>query len=351
MIFCCKRLFRVEKRDSIRLESKKIHYLSNDKIISSASGRGYFSLSFFFENGSYVDIMMVFKEGNKAKRIRPDAELIVLSLLRWTLSLFSLLYSQKTANSQHFKQSITMKLRLILLCLCSLSAYIYLEAQIKDPKATEVWEPEPRVVTPNVGTAPPSDAIVLLDGTNLEEWTNAKGEKAGWKLEDGGMTVVKGTGDIQTKRKFGSIQLHLEWRTPAVVEGKGQGRGNSGVFLQNMYEVQVLDSYNNRTYSNGQAASIYKQTMPLVNACRPPGEWQTYDIIYMEPVFNKDGIKVRSATVTVIQNGILVQNNVEIKGTTPYIGLPKNPPHGKGPLKLQDHSNPTSYRNIWVREL
>lgn len=244
-----------------------------------------------------------------------------------------------------------MKLKLILLCLCSLSAYLYLDAQIKDPKATEVWEPEPRVVTPGNNMAPPSDAIVLFDGSSLNEWSNLKGEAAGWKLEDGAMTVVKGTGDIQTKRKFGSVQLHIEWRTPAVVESEGQGRGNSGVFLQGIYEVQVLDSYKNRTYSNGQAASIYKQYMPLVNACKSPGEWQTYDIIFMEPVFNKDGIKVRSGTLTVIQNGILVQNNVEVKGTTPYIGLPLNPPHGKGPLKLQDHGNPVSYRNIWVREL
>ena len=244
-----------------------------------------------------------------------------------------------------------MKLRLFLLAVISLCAYLYLEAQIKDPKATEVWEPEPRVVTPGTGTAPPSDAIVLFDGTSLKNWASAKGGPARWKVAEGAMTVVKGTGDIQTKRDFGSCQLHIEWRTPAVIEGKGQGRGNSGVFLNNTYEVQVLDSYQNRTYSNGQAASIYKQYLPLVNACRPPGEWQTYDIIYLAPVFNEDGIKVRSGTLTVIQNGIVVQNNIEIKGTTPYIGLPQNPSHGKGPLRLQDHSNPVSYRNIWIREL
>ena len=228
---------------------------------------------------------------------------------------------------------------------------MYLEAQITDPKATEVWEPEPRVVTAGVGTAPPSDAIVLFDGTSLDNWMTLDSAAAKWELKDGAMTVIKGTGDIRTKRNFGSVQLHLEWRTPAVVESEGQGRGNSGVFLQGIYEVQVLDSYQNRTYSNGQAASIYKQHIPLVNACRPPGEWQTYDIIFMEPAFNADGIKVRSGSLTVIQNGVLVQNNIEIKGTTPYIGLPQNPPHGKGPLKLQDHNNPVSYRNIWVREL
>jgi len=244
-----------------------------------------------------------------------------------------------------------MKRTAFLFC-CSMLAYFYLNAQITDPKATEVWEPEPRVVTPGAtSSTAPSDAIVLFDGTNLMEWTNKDGESAGWKVEGGAMTVVKGTGIVQTKQNFGSIQLHLEWRTPAEVVSEGQGRGNSGVFLNGIYEVQVLDSYDNRTYSNGQAASIYKQYMPLVNACRPPGEWQTYDIIYMQPKFNKDGIKVQSGTLTVIQNGILVQNNIEIKGTTPYIGLPKNPAHGDGPLILQDHSNPVSYRNIWVREL
>ena len=244
-----------------------------------------------------------------------------------------------------------MKRTTFLFC-CSMMAYFYLNAQITDPKATEVWEPEPRVVTPGAtATNAPSDAIILFDGTNLDEWTNNDGEAAGWTIGDGAMTVKKGSGVIKTKRNFGSVQLHIEWRSPAEVISEGQGRGNSGVFLNEIYEVQVLDSYNNRTYSNGQAASIYKQYMPLVNACRPPGEWQTYDIIYMQPEFNKDGIKVKSGTLTVIQNGILVQNNIEIKGTTPYIGLPKNPAHGDGPLVLQDHGNPVSYRNIWVREL
>ena len=242
--------------------------------------------------------------------------------------------------------------RTTFLFLCSMLAYIFLAAQIKDPKATEVWEPEPRVVIPGADVnAAPSDAIILFDGTNLNEWTNNDGAAAGWIVADRTMTVKKGTGAVKSKRNFGSVQLHIEWRTPAVVESEGQDRGNSGVFLNEIYEVQVLDSYENRTYSNGQAASIYKQYMPLVNACRPPGEWQTYDIIYMQPEFNKDGIKVKSGTLTVIQNGILVQNNIEIRGTTPYIGLPKNLAHGDGPLMLQDHGNPVSYRNIWVREL
>ena len=221
----------------------------------------------------------------------------------------------------------------------------------KEPKATEVWSPESRVVTPAKNNAPPSDAIVLFDGKNLGEWTSMNNAKAEWKVADDCMTVVKGKGNIKTKKEFGDIQLHIEWRTPAVVEGKGQGRGNSGVFLQERYEVQVLDNYKNKTYSNGQAGSVYKQHIPLVNACKGPGEWQTYDIIYTAPKFNKDGIKVSSAFLTVIHNGVLVQNHVEVKGTTVNVGQPKNIAHGKASIILQDHSNPVSYRNIWVREL
>jgi hypothetical protein len=165
------------------------------------------------------------------------------------------------------------------------------------------------------------------------------------------MTVQKGAGDIRTKQAFGDCQLHIEWRAPVEVIGDSQGRGNSGIFLQSTYEVQVLDSYNNRTYSNGQAASIYKQHMPLVNACRPPGEWQTYDIIYEAPIFHDDGTLARPAFITVIHNGVLVQNHVMLKGHTPYIGLPKYTAHGKLPIRLQDHGNPVSFRNIWIREL
>lgn len=227
-----------------------------------------------------------------------------------------------------------------------------LASQTKDPKDSEVWEPIPRIVTPGIAGAPPSDAFVLFDGKNLNEWVSAgKGTEAAWEVKDGAMTVVKGAGNIATKRSFGDCQLHIEFRTPAVVESEGQGRGNSGIFLQSRYEVQVLDNYNNRTYSNGQAGSIYKQHIPLVNACKAPGEWQTYDIIYTAPRFNADGIRVTPGRVTVIQNGVLVQNNVEIKGTTEYIGWPKNFAHDKAPLELQDHGNPVSYRNIWIREL
>jgi hypothetical protein len=236
----------------------------------------------------------------------------------------------------------------ILAIGCSLS----MVAQEWQPELTEKWEPVPPVITPGIGTAPPSDAIVLFDGTDMEQWQKPDGQPPGWNLEDGVMTVVKGAGSIQTKQSFGDMQLHLEWRAPKKIVGEGQGRGNSGVYLQGRYEVQVLDCYENTTYSNGQTASIYKQHIPLVNACRPPGEWQTYDIIYMAPRFNEDGSLFAPATVTVLHNGVLVQNHVVIKGNTEYIGLPAYKAHPlKQPLSLQDHNNPVSFRNIWVREL
>lgn len=221
-----------------------------------------------------------------------------------------------------------------------------------DPKETEVWEPEPAVVTPGkTPDAPPSDAIVLFDGKNLDQWADKDGKPAKWKVADGAMTVVRGTGVIKTKQAFGDIQLHIEWRTPAKVEGEGQGRGNSGIFFAEKYELQVLDSYNNRTYSNGQAGSIYKQAIPMVNASRPPGEWQTYDAVFVMPRFNADGTLKTPGRITVFHNGVLIHHNTEIKGTTEYIGPPKVISHGKGSIVLQDHGNPVSYRNIWVREI
>ena len=165
------------------------------------------------------------------------------------------------------------------------------------------------------------------------------------------MTVLPGTGQIETKAKFGDCQLHLEWRSPDEPNRKGQDKGNSGVFLQGKYEVQILNSYQNRTYSNGQAASIYKQYIPLVNAMRPPGEWNVYDIIFHAPEFDSMGKKTKSGTLTVIHNGVLVQDHIEILGTTEYIGKPKNIPHRDGPIFLQDHSNKVSFRNIWLRKL
>tara|TARA_R110000751_G_C13751388_1_gene478372 strand:- start:228 stop:1064 length:837 start_codon:yes stop_codon:yes gene_type:complete len=224
------------------------------------------------------------------------------------------------------------------------------------PEETEFYKPVPPVVNPyDPIKKAPSDAIVLFGGDNLDNWISSRDSTAAkWIVNnDGSMTVNNKTGDIQTVQNFGSIQLHLEWKSPAEVQGKGQSRGNSGVFLNGLYEVQVLDNNDNDTYVNGQVGSIYKQHVPLAMASVPTGEWNTYDIIYHAPEFNDKGDKIKSGTITVLHNGVLVQDNVEIKGTTPYIGWPKNPAHGKGPLKLQDHGDNSrvSYRNIWVREL
>lgn len=223
----------------------------------------------------------------------------------------------------------------------------------KDPKTTEVWAPEPKVIKPAANPGdPPADAIILFNGSTTEAWEHVKGGAVQWTLGEQALTVKAGSGDIQTKQKFGDCQLHIEWRTPAEVKGEGQGRGNSGIFLMGRYELQILDSYNNRTYSNGQAGSIYKQHIPLVNASRGPGEWQSYDIIFTAPRFSENGTVLEPARITVFHNGILVQNNVTIWGNTEYIGLPTYQKHGpKESIALQDHGNPTSFRNIWIREL
>src|SRR5687767_14727365 len=244
----------------------------------------------------------------------------------------------------------TMK-NILTIALVGISLTTAFSQEITDPKVTEVWEPEPKVVTPGTNGSAPADAIVLFDGKNLDNWVGRDGNAPKWTISDGAMTVLKGTGNIKTKQTFGDIQLHIEWRTPAKVEGESQGRGNSGIFLQERYELQVLDSYKNRTYSNGQAGSIYKQTPPLVNATKAPGEWQTYDVVYIAPVFNEDGTLKSAGTITVFHNGVLIHNHTEIQGTTEYIGKPKIVAHGKGSIKLQDHGNPVSFRNIWVREL
>jgi len=227
---------------------------------------------------------------------------------------------------------------------------------------TEVWQPEPKVVTPGKSAADaPSDAIVLFDGKNLDNWESTKdGSAAKWTIGKGAVTVKKGTGDIQTKQTFTDYQLHIEWRIPENITGSNQARGNSGIFLASAdkgnygYELQVLDCYNNKTYVNGQTGSIYKQSIPLANACKKPGEWQTYDVIWTAPRFNADGSLKSAARVTVLHNGVLVQNNFEVKGGTGWIGLPVYKAHGASPIRLQDHgdpSEPISYRNIWVRPL
>jgi hypothetical protein len=221
-----------------------------------------------------------------------------------------------------------------------------------DPKLTEVWEPVPAVVTPGRCSTPPSDAYVLFDGASLDGWRSVKGGEARWLVADSCATVVPGAGDIETENAFGDVQLHVEFRCPLPVSGSSQGRGNSGVFLQGLYEVQVLDSYENATYVNGQCGSVYKQYAPLVNASRPPGEWQSYDIVFLAPRFSESGTLLSPGTMTVFQNGVLIQNHAEIRGATTYRGQPKMSPHAlKLPLKLQEHKNPVSYRNIWLREL
>ncbi len=210
--------------------------------------------------------------------------------------------------------------------------------------------PKPPVVTPD----PPSDAVVLFDGRSLADWQSADsaGGPAKWLVKDGYMEVVAGTGNIMTRRAFGSVQLHIEWRAPLPATGEGQERGNSGVFLMSHYEIQVLDSYHNETYADGQAAAIYGQTPPLVNASRPPGTWQTYDIVFHRPVFGADGSVVQPARVTVFHNGILVHDNDTITGWTVHHAVATYQPHpDRLPLLLQDHGHPVRYRNIWVREL
>jgi hypothetical protein len=187
----------------------------------------------------------------------------------------------------------------------------------------------------------PSDAIVLFDGTGLDAWVSSKdvSKSTGWNVHDGIFTSKPGSGDIQTKQHFDDFQLHVEWMSPTTIKGEGQGRGNSGIFLQGIYELQVLDNNHNPTYINGQAGSIYKQQPPLVTAIKDIGEWHTYDILYTAPVFNKDGVLIKKGNITVLHNGIVIHYNTQIEGTTEYIGLPKIKPHGAGPIKLQDHGD------------
>ncbi|MEM1358315.1 MAG: DUF1080 domain-containing protein [Bacteroidota bacterium] len=240
------------------------------------------------------------------------------------------------------------------LFLVALFVTASLSAQITDPKATEFYEPvPPKVQASPVSVPPPSDAIILLgEGADAKEWVSTKsGGPVEWTKEGDALIVKPGTGGIKTRRTFKDVQLHVEWRSPMEPDKEGQKRGNSGVFLQGRYEVQVLESNGSDTYTNGQAASIYKESPPLVNATSVMGDWNSYDIIYAAPIFNKDGMLIRPAYITVFHNGVLVQNHWEIKGVTAYIGLHKYTAHGDDSIMLQDHSNKVAYRNIWVREL
>ena len=229
--------------------------------------------------------------------------------------------------------------------LLTLTAFVLAASAVADEYLNGIkWE-TPKIVTPGTNGSAPSDAVVLFDGKDLSEWDNQN-----WKVENGEMVAARG--DIRSKKSFGDCQLHIEWSAPVPAKGKGQGRGNSGLFLMNTYEIQILDSYKNETYHDGQAGAIYKQTPPQVNAMRPPGEWNVYDIIWTAPRFNEDGSLKSPACITAIHNGVLILNHFELKGDTPFT----RPPHYKKhadrlPIRLQDHGNPVRFRNIWVREI
>lgn len=265
-------------------------------------------------------------------------------------------------------QSILCKtLRVGLLTLVAAGSATMLFAEDKARKMTaedtEFWQPEPPVVTPGNATTAgaPSDAIVLFDGSNLDQWVVAGTDKpALWTINDGVMEVNKKGGNIETKHHFKDFQLHLEYRIPTDIQGSSQGRGNSGVFLASTgggdagYELQVLDNYNNKTYVNGMAGSIYKQAIPLANACRKPGEWQSYDVIWTAPRFKDDGSLESPAYATVFLNGVLVENHFQLRGETVYIGKPHYRKFEDAPIKLQAHgdkSSPISFRNIWARDV
>jgi len=249
------------------------------------------------------------------------------------------------------------KLRIIAICVLVFATSLGATAMtniLQDPQPFPSPKNEPPIVTPGkTDQEPPSDAIILFDGKDLSKWKNTKdGGDAKWSIQNGFAQVVPRTGDIVTKDQFGDCQLHIEWATPSEVKGEGQERGNSGVFLMERYEVQVLDSYDNKTYYHGQAGAIYKQYAPLVNASRKPGEWQSYDIIFKAPRFDEQGKVIDRARITVLHNGVLIQNNVEIYGNTYHDRPALYIAHGpKASLKLQDHGDPIRYRNIWIRPL
>ena len=265
----------------------------------------------------------------------------------------------RQTTSKHKK---SMRILGSILSLLILSGLTLMAIQEENPKeALGPWavhdpnRPLPPVVNPGPPLPPvpaPSDAVILFDGKDLSKWANEKGGPARWKVENGYFEVVPGTGNIQTRTGFGSCQLHIEWAAPYPPKGSGQDRGNSGVFLMGLYEVQVLDSYENKTYADGMAGAIYGQYPPLVNACRRPGEWQSYDIIFQAPKFDAAGKLLRPARMTVLHNGILTQENAELTGPTAHKARPPYKAHAdKLPLMLQDHNHPVRFRNIWLREL
>jgi len=242
---------------------------------------------------------------------------------------------------------MNLKIRSVLtICFTLICSTLIGATLVKEWKSGIPWL-EPVVVTPGDGSTPPSDAVVLFDGKDLSKWDAGKG----WTVQDG-YAQAGGEGGITSKQAFGDCQLHIEWATPAEVKGEGQGRGNSGVYMMNKYELQILDSYENKTYFDGQCGAIYKQYPPLVNACRKPGEWQRYDIIFTAPRFCESGDLKSPAYMTVFQNGVLIQNHVEIQGNTFWASPPSYEKHAeKLPIHIQNHGNPIRIRNVWVREI
>jgi len=242
------------------------------------------------------------------------------------------------------------KIRLVFLCVCCFASVALLGLLVSRSLVAKEWKsgikwPKPKVISPGDAGKAPSDAVVLFDGTDMSAW-----EGSPWIVRDG--YAIASKGGIRSKQGFGSCQLHVEWAAPDEVKGSGQGRGNSGVYLMGRYEVQILDSYENETYFDGQAGAIYKQHPPLVNACRKPGHWQSYDIIFSAPQFGKEGKVVEPARVTVLHNGVLIQNHFELQGSTAWHKPPEYSKHeDKLPIHLQFHGNPLRFRNIWVREL
>jgi hypothetical protein len=239
------------------------------------------------------------------------------------------------------------------LAVAILAAAVALPLQAQDKWGIhDLNRPMARVVDPGGPGRPPSDAIVLFDGKDLSKWQSDKSGAAPWKVENGYFEVVKGTGGIRTTQEFGDAQLHIEWMAPNPPVGESQDRGNSGVFFMRQYEVQVLDSYNSKTYADGQASALYGQFPPMVNATRPPGEWQVYDIVFERPRFAADGSVQKPARVTVFLNGVVVQHAEALKGPTAHKANPPYKAHGdKGPIGLQDHAHPVRFRNVWIREL
>jgi hypothetical protein len=265
-------------------------------------------------------------------------------------------------ESHRFDDEVQAMRRILLFAIGAVllsSISTLCNAQV-DPK-WKIHDPDrplPAVVDPGISSTqdsagrPPSDAVVLFDGKDLSKWAHKDGSPARWKVESGYLETVPKTGYIYTREAFGDCQLHVEFAEPVPPKGESQGRGNSGVFLMGLYEIQVLDSYENRTYADGQAAAVYGQYPPLVNASRPPGQWQSYDIVFHAPRLDKTGKLLRPARVTVLHNGVLVQDNVELSGPTAHGARPPySPQPEKLPLALQDHSNPIRFRNIWIREL